>query len=75
MSYKSRTVHFEYKNIVHNSYLAALNELHLTLVTHSVNGKANTASFIDVACLRQELYVKWHPLHFACSLRMIIPSH
>lgn len=75
MSYKSRTVHFEYKNIVHNSYLAALNELHLTLVTHSINGKANTASFINMTCLGQELNVKWHSLHFACSLRMIITRH
>ena len=38
MCYKSRAIHFEHEYVVHNPYLATLDELHLALVAHGVNG-------------------------------------
>ena len=38
MRYESRAVHLEHEYVVHNPYLATLDELHLALVAHGVNG-------------------------------------
>ena len=38
MRNKSRSVHLEHEYVVHNPYLATLDELHLALVAHGVNG-------------------------------------
>ena len=38
MRYESRAVHLEHEYVVHNPYLATLDELHLALVAYSVNG-------------------------------------
>ena len=38
MCYKSRTIHFENKDVIHNPYRATIHELHLALVAQCVNG-------------------------------------
>ena len=38
MRYKSRAIHFEHKDVVHNPYRATIHELHPALVAQGING-------------------------------------
>ena len=33
MRYKSRSIHLEHEDVIHNSYCATIHELHIALVT------------------------------------------
>ena len=58
MRYKSRAVHFEHKYVVHNSYLATLHELHLTLVAQCIDGEADAVAGIYMSRLGKETNVE-----------------
>ena len=59
MRYKSRTVYFEHKDVVHNPYLATLHELHSSLVAQCVCGEAYTVACIYMPRLGKETDVEW----------------
>ena len=74
MCYKSRTVYFEHEYIVHNPYFTTLDELHLALVAHGVNGEADAGAGVYMSRLGKETYVKRHSRHVPCCLRRIETS-
>ena len=71
MCYKPRSVYFQYKYIIDNSYLATLHELHLALMTVGVYGEADACARVYVSCLGEELDVERHTLHVSGCLRRI----
>ena len=74
MRYKSRAVHFEHEYVVHNSYLPTLDELHLALVAHGVNGEADAVAGIYMPRLGKETDVERQACHVTCCLRWIKTS-
>lgn len=60
MSYKSRAVYFQHKYIVHNPYLATLDELHLALMAQGVNQEADAGAGVYMSRLGKETYVERH---------------
>ena len=74
MCYKSRTVYFEHESIVPNPYFTTLDELHLALVAHGVNGEADAGAGVYMSRLGKETYVKRHSRHVPCCLRRIETS-
>ena len=74
MCYKSRTVHFEHEDVVHNPYLATLHELHLALVAQCIYGEADAGAGIYMSRLGKETYVKRHSRHVSRCLRRIETS-
>ena len=58
MRYESRAVHFKHEYVVHNSYLPALDELHLTLVAQCIYGEADAVAGVYMSRLGEETYVK-----------------
>lgn len=75
MCYKSRAIHFEHEDVVHNPYLATLHELHLALMSVRVHREADATALVDMPSLGEKLDVKRGPLHLACRLRMHITSY
>ena len=74
MSYKSCSVHFEHKDVVHNPYRATLHELHLALVAQCVNGEADAVAGIYMPRLGKETDVERQACHVSRCLRRIEPS-
>ena len=74
MRYESRAVHFEHEYVVHNSYLPTLDELHLALVAHGVNGEAYAVACIYMPRLGEETDVERQACHVTCCLRWIKTS-
>lgn len=71
MCYKSRAIHLQHKDVVHNPYLATIHELHLALVAHGVNGEADAVSGIYMPRLGEETDVEWQACHVPRCLRWI----
>lgn len=74
MRYESRAVHFKHEYVVHNPYLPALDELHLALMAHGVNGEAYAAASIYMPRLGEETNVERHTCHITRCLRRIETS-
>ena len=74
MSYKSRAVYFQHEYIVHNPYLATLDELHLALVAQYIDGETDAGAGVYMSRLSKETYVKRHSRHVTCCLRRIETS-
>lgn len=74
MRYKSRAVHFKHKYVIHNSYLPALDKLHLALVAQGVNGEAYAVAGIYMPRLGKETYVERQACHVTRCLRRIETS-
>ena len=58
MSYKSCSVNFEHKYVVHNPYHATLHKLHPALVAQCVDGEAYAVAGIYMPCLGKETDVE-----------------
>lgn len=71
MRYKSRAVHFEHKDVVHNSYLATLHELHLALVAQCIDGEADAVVGVYMSRLGEETDVEWQACYITRCLRRI----
>ena len=74
MRNKSRSVHLEHEYVVHNPYLATLDELHLALVAQCINGEADAVTCIYMPCLGEETDVEWQACHITRCLRWIKAS-
>ena len=74
MRYKSRAVHFEHKYVVHDSYLPALDELHLALVAQCIYGEADAVAGIYMPRLGKETDVERQACHVTRCLRRIKTS-
>ena len=74
MRNKSRAVYFQHEYIVHNPYLATLDELHLALVAQGINREADTVAGIYMPRLGEETDVEWQACHVARCLRWIKAS-
>lgn len=75
MSYKSRTIYFQYQNIVDHTYRATLHKLHPTLMLEDVNRETYAVAFINVACLGQKTDEKRFALYVSCGLWMHVACH
>ena len=69
------TVYFQYQNIIHHSYLLAVDELHLSLVAQHIDLQADAFTFIYVPRLGKELNVKRLALYLPRCLRMHVASN
>lgn len=74
MRNKSYAVYFEHEYIVHNPYLATLDELHLALVAQDINREAYAVAGIYMPRLGKETDVEWQACHITCCLRRIKAS-
>lgn len=74
MRYKSRAVHFEHKDVVHNSYLATLHELHLALVAQCIDGEADAVVGVYMSRLGEETDVEWQACYITRCLWWIKTS-
>ena len=74
MCYKSRTVYFQYKDVVHYPYRATLHKLHPSLVAQCVNGEADAVAGIYMPRLGKETDVERQACHVSRCLRRIEPS-
>ena len=72
MRYKSCSVHFQHKYVIHNPNLATLYKLHLTLVAHNIDGEAHAVAFIYMSRLGEELDVERMAFNLGGTLRMHI---
>ena len=63
MCYDSYPVHRHNQYIVDNSYLSALHELHLALMSHRVYRKGDTSSLVTMSFLCHKADVKLNPLY------------
>lgn len=68
MRYKSRTIDFEHKYVVHNPYLATLHKLHLALMAQGVNREADAGARIYMPRLCEKLDVERHTCYVSCCL-------
>ena len=59
MCYKSRAIHFEHKDVVHDPYRATIHELHVALVAQGIDGEADAVAAIYMSCLGEETDVEW----------------
>lgn len=75
MRYKSRSVHFKHKYVVHNSYFSTIYELHLTLMAHNIDGKTYAVAFIYVSRLGEELDIERQAGYVSCCLWWIVASN
>ena len=74
MSYKSRAIHFEHKDVVHNPYRATIHELHISLVAQCIDGEAYAVAGIYMPSLGEETDVEWQACHVPRCLRRIETS-
>ena len=74
MRNKSRSIHLQHEDVVHNPYLATLHELHLALVAQCIYGEADAGAGIYMSRLGKETYVKRHSRHVSRCLRRIETS-
>ena len=74
MRYKSRAVYFEHEDVVHNPYLATLDELHLALVAQGIDGEADAVAGVYMSRLGEETDIERQARHVTCCLRRIEPS-
>ena len=68
MRYKSRAIDFKHKNVVYNSYLTTLHELHLALVAQGVNREADAGASVYMPRLGEKLDVERHTCYVSCCL-------
>ena len=59
MRYKSRAIHFEHKDVVHNPYRATVHELHPALVAQGINGEAYAVAGIYMPRLGEKTDIEW----------------
>ena len=71
MCYKSRAIHFEHEDVVHNPYLATLHELYLSLMAQCINGEAYAVAGVYMPCLGKKADVEWQACHVSRCLRRI----
>lgn len=71
MSYKSRSIHFEHEDVVHNPYRATLHKLHPSLVAQCVNGEAYAVAGIYMSRLGKKTDVERQACHVSRSLRRV----
>lgn len=75
MRYKSRAIHFEHKDVVHNPYRATIHELHSALVAHNIYGETHAVAFIYVSSLGKKLDVERQTFNISCRLRGIVAGN
>ena len=71
---KSRAIHFEHKDVVHNPYRATIHELHIALVAKGIDGEADAVAGIYMPCLGEETDVEWQAGHITRCLRRVETS-
>lgn len=72
MSDKPCAIHLQHQDVVHHPYLTALHELHLALVSHHIDRKADAIPLVHVSGLGNKLDVERLALYFSRRLRMNI---
>ena len=75
MGDESDAIYFQYQNVVHHSYLLAVDELHLSLVAQHIYLQADTFTFIYMPRLGKELDVERLALYLSRRLRMHVASY
>ena len=68
MGNKSRSIYFQYQDVVDHTYLTARNKLYLTLVAHGVDREANALAFVDMARLGEEFDIERVALYMGGGL-------
>ena len=71
MRYKSCSIHFEDKDVVHNPYRATIHELHVALVSQGIYGEADAVAGIYMPRLGEETDVERQARHIFRCLRRI----
>ena len=72
--YKSRAIHFEHEDVVHDPYFATLHELHSALVAQGINREAYAVAGIYMPRLGKETDVERQACHISRRLRRIETS-
>ena len=72
--YKSRSIYFEYKDVVHDPYRATVHKLYPSLMAQCVNGETYAVAGIYVPRLGEETDVEWQSRHICRCLWRIKTS-
>ena len=75
MGDESDAIHFQYQDVVHHSYLLAVDELHLSLVAQHIYLQADAFTFIYVPRLGEEFDIERLAFHLPRRLRMHVASY
>ena len=74
MRNKSRSIHFEHEDVVHNPYRATIHELHVALVSQGINGEAYAVAGIYMPRLGEKTDVERQACHVPRCLRRVETS-
>lgn len=68
-------IYFKHQDVVHHSYLLAVDELHLSLVAQHIYLQADAFTFIHMSRLGEELDVERLAFYLPRRLRMHVASY
>ena len=74
MCNKSRSVHFEHEDVIHNPYRSTIHELHVALVSQGIYGEADAVAGIYMPRLGEETDVERQARYIYRCLRRIETS-